>query len=203
MSHRSITGKHISRKTGTIHPFESALERDWLIVLEFDTEVEYYTTQPVTIHYLNNEEPARYTPDVIVYYKDELKKKPLLCEVKYEAELIEKADYYAPKFNAAHQYARNNGYLFETVTEKQIRTVYLENIKLLSRYYHAAINEGNAEVIHETLKKASFLSINEVVGIDQEHRSQLLYAVWQLLAGKRIGCDMNNKITMETLIWNL
>jgi len=203
MSYRSVTGKHISKKTGTIHPFESALERDWLITLEYDDEVMFYTTQPVTILYQVKDTTARYTPDVIVYYQPELERKPLLCEVKYEAELAEKQSDYAPKFDAAHTYAKNNGYNFETVTEKQIRTVYLENIKLLSRYHHAAINERYAEMIYDQLKKECFLEVDTVIGRDKSLSPKLLYTVWQMLAARRIGCDMSSKINMQTLIWNL
>lgn len=201
-SHRSITGKHISRKTGTIHQFESALERDHLITLEFDDQVIHYVTQPLTIYYENQENYLRYTPDVLVYYTDESDKKPVLYEVKYEAELIEKEAEYAVKFQAARKYAKENGYVFLTINEKQIRTAYLENIKLLSRYHRQAINETHAAHIYQILQRESFIEIEIVAGTDPD-RPYILNTIWQMLAKKRIGCNMHDKITMNTLIWNL
>jgi hypothetical protein len=201
-SHRSITGKHVSRKTGTIHRFESALERDHLIILEFNDEVSHYVTQPLTIYYEHENDYLRYTPDVMVYYNDHLKRKPLLYEVKYEAELIEKQTEYAAKFNAADKYAADNGYEFQTITEKQIRTIYLDNIKLLSRYHHQPINEHYVSYICRLLTGESFLEIEAVVGTET-NRPYILHTVWQMLALKRLGCNMNTKLTMNTLIWNL
>jgi len=195
LSHRSITGKYFSRKTGTMHVFESALERDWLTLLEFDNEVLSYTTQPVKIFYEHDGKAATYTPDVIAYYQEELRRKPMLCEVKYQAELLEKQSYYEPKFAAATQYAHNNGWSFATINEQQVRTVYLENLKLLSRYQQTNINKEVAETVLQKLAYA--LPITQVTGGDPK----LLYAVWQLLAAQRIKCDMQTKITMNTIIW--
>lgn len=202
MSHRSITGKHVSRKTESIHRFESALERDYLIRLEFDDEVSSYVTQPITIHYSHEDNYLRYTPDMLVYFNEELNRKPLLCEVKYEAELIEKQTEYEVKFDAARKYAKENGYQFQTVTEKQIRTVYLENLKLLCRYHDKEIEPKYARYIQSLLKRESFIEIEAVAGTESE-RPYLLNAIWQMLAAKSLGCEMNSKITMNTLIWNL
>jgi len=178
-----------------MHLFESALERDWLTLLEFDDEVSSYTTQPIKICYEHEGSSASYTPDVIVYYHDELKRKPLLCEVKYQAELLEKQSYYEPKFIAAAQYANNNGWSFTTINEQQVRTVYLENLKLLSLYHEANINKELAEAVLQKLSCA--LPIAELTGGDP----RTLYVVWQLLAVQRICCNMQTKITMNTIIW--
>src|SRR5438552_4172137 len=139
-SSRSITGKHSSRKTNTIHQFESSLERDFLILLEYDDTVEDYGVQPVTIYYDLNGKTARYTPDIEVHYKPGLDKMPILCEIKYTSELQEKQAYYEPKFKAATEYACVHGYEFKVFTEKNIRTDYLQNIKFLSRYCETPIN---------------------------------------------------------------
>lgn len=200
VSNRSITGKHTSKKTGTVHQFESALERDHLVLLEFDDEVSHYVTQPVTIRYRVYKSTYRYTPDVIIYYRD-ASRPPMLCEVKYEAELLEKQDEYALKFNAAEDYAKENGYIFGTITEKEIRTPYLENLKLLSRYHHAPIDESYAGYIIHQLEHESFLEIETVAGKEKD-RANILYTIFQMLAAKRLGCKMDTQITMNTLIWN-
>jgi hypothetical protein len=98
---RSMTGKRPSLKTKTTHPFESSLERDYLTLLDFDDQVESYTIQPVTIYYSLENKSTRYTPDMAVYYKLEFNRKPLIVEIKYEAELLEKKVLLVPKFAAA------------------------------------------------------------------------------------------------------
>ncbi len=63
---RGLTGKVGSTKNSRMHDFESSLERDLLITLEFDGFVESYCEQPVCIEYLHEGATSRYTPDVIV-----------------------------------------------------------------------------------------------------------------------------------------
>jgi len=47
--------------------FESSLERDFLLLLDFDPEVVLYEEQPVTINYHDDQgRRRRYTPDVLV-----------------------------------------------------------------------------------------------------------------------------------------
>src|SRR5947208_8398615 len=51
-------------------PFESSLERDFLLLLDFDPDVEFYEEQPVKITYHDDRGRRRtYTPDVFVRYR--------------------------------------------------------------------------------------------------------------------------------------
>jgi hypothetical protein len=201
-SNRSITGKRSSAKTDTVHQFESALERDFLTLLEYDDTISNYVVQPVTIRYEHENKSARYTPDVIVYYKPRLKLKPVLYEVKYAAELIEKRGYYEPKFNAARKYAYGNGFEFKVITEKEIRTVYLQNIKFLSSYCRTPIDQRLKENIKSQLQHREMTPQDFMQSNDQGENAKLLHTLWQLLAQKIISCDMQNKLTMTTPLWN-
>ena len=71
-NNRSITGKRPSHKTNRSQHFESALERDYLLLLEWDETVKDYGVQPVPIYYINNGRATRYTPDVVVYHQPEI-----------------------------------------------------------------------------------------------------------------------------------
>jgi len=123
-SHRSITGKKPSKKTGNSHRFESALERDYITLLEFDDQVDYYIEQPLAIHYLHDGNDRVYTRDFFVVYKSSANTKPLLSEIKYKADLaLHEADY-KPKFNAAIKFSYENGYQFSIITEDSIRTAF-------------------------------------------------------------------------------
>ena len=48
---RSLTGKIIDSRRHTAVAFESALERDLYILLDFDPSVAHFEEQPVTIAY--------------------------------------------------------------------------------------------------------------------------------------------------------
>jgi hypothetical protein len=45
---------------------ESKLERDAMLVLEFDCKVKAYVSQPLSITYVLNDKEIRYTPDILV-----------------------------------------------------------------------------------------------------------------------------------------
>src|SRR2546428_9188775 len=72
-NYRSLTGKVIDFRSHSAVAFESALERDLYLLLDFDSAVARFEEQPVTIPYRDPAGVSRtYTPDVPVYYHSEL-----------------------------------------------------------------------------------------------------------------------------------
>ena len=69
-NYRNITGIAPYNKAIGIAAYESSLERDFLTLLEFDSNVQHFEVQPITIEWFD---PAGkkhiYTPDVLVYYQ--------------------------------------------------------------------------------------------------------------------------------------
>lgn len=197
-TYRSVSGKRASAKTGDLQAFESTLERDLITLLDFDTDVARYQVQPVTIYYEN----TRYTPDVAVYFLEELRRKPILYEVKYAAELLEKQDVFKARFNAATEYAANNGYEFKVITEKEIRTEKLYNAKFLLRYVAPAANLLLAGEVIAMLKIKHYATVQELLNQTADSlRPKLLYTIWQLLAQKKIGADLTKKLTLLSPVW--
>ena len=203
-SHCSITGKKPSKKTGNTHRFESTLERDYITLLEFDDQVDYYVEQPVTIHYLHDGNDRIYTPDFLVVYKSSANIKPLLSEIKYKLDLQLHEAEYEPKFNAAIRFAEENGYQFSVITEDSIRNVCLKNYDFLNRYIHQEVN-----IEHASLLLTSLMGLEESTpealiakcGTTVNHKGELLYALWQLVAKRDISCDLKVPITMISKIW--
>lgn len=201
-SSRSITGKRSSSKTNVSQHFESTLERDFLTLLEYDDKVDDYGVQPITIHYENKGRAARYTPDMLVYFKSHVARKPLLVEIKYFADLKKDIELLKPKFRAADIYARENGLEFNVLTEADIRTAYLINVKFLSKYCIGTIAIHHTEAILNLIKIADIATPTGLLDCFPEtERSDILYTLWQLLATKIITCDMQQKITMTTQVW--
>jgi len=155
-NYRSLTGLVSNTRTQSMAAFESSLERDFLVLLDFDPDVEFYEEQPLTITYADERGRRRtYTPDVFVRYRiDPLQAKPnppLLCEVKYRDDLRQHWTDYRPKFRAAGRYARQQGWRFRVVTERHIRTPYLDNVKFLRSYQAMAINASYRTWLLNTL----------------------------------------------------
>ncbi len=149
---RSVTGWIPSGKNesgGCV--FESALERDFATLLEFDPTVEWYDGQPLRIPF---EYPAgtsrTYTPDFLVRYNGG---RVILAEVKYRSELFAKIATYHPIFRAACRYAKESGFKFRIVTEVEIRTALLRNAQFLLPFRRHAINSQLAATLLELLRR--------------------------------------------------
>jgi hypothetical protein len=105
-----VTGSFASRKNAQMDAFESLLEKEDMLFLDFDESVERFETKPVTIPVPGV--PRGYTPDV-------------LCR---------NAEKYAPKFAAAEQFSRERDWSFRVTTQIDIRTPRLANLKFLREY---------------------------------------------------------------------
>lgn len=79
-NYRSVTGTFPSLKNNSNISYESLLERDFYMLLEFDSNVKEYEEQPFTIKYQRNNNTYKYTPDVLVHYYDNTL--PTVYEIK-------------------------------------------------------------------------------------------------------------------------
>ncbi|MGG6229359.1 TnsA endonuclease N-terminal domain-containing protein [Tenacibaculum sp. SDUM215027] len=201
----SLSGHITSLKNNSIVKFESSLERDYSIILEFNYKVRNYLEQPIVIEYLYKGKKRRYTPDFLVKEIDSIYAGKLI-EVKYKKELEEKKETLEPKFNAAKEFCKKNNLVFEVVTENEIRTDYLENCKFLWRYRfnNDNINWVDVDYILSNVPKSKKVSVNHTLDRltkDQNKKAELLYLIWYLVTAGLINCDLKKKINMDTKIW--
>ena len=207
LNHRNVTGYKSSLKSVSQH-VESTLEADFLMLLDFENEVDSFETQPCTILYKGSEgENRRYTPDVLVHYRNGSQ---ILYEVKHRGDLFENWKKLKPKFKAAIQYAKANNMKFKIITEKEVRTTYLSNLKFLARYIrHGSTDIGNAELIKNKLKLLKSSTPNELIQslcLSKINQGKMLYNLWSLVALsimniECIGIDLTIPITMNSRIW--
>jgi len=202
---RSVTGKWPSAKTGLSHGFESTLERDLMALLDFDPNVDAFHEQPVRIDYLGeNGEPRWTIPDVLAIYRRD--RKPTLFEVKYAADLFANWKVLHPKLRAASRYARQQGWDFRVITESEIRTTYLQNVKMLLPYRRCAQDVAESELLLTRLREYGELRIDELLAAiyhSKEKRSQLCASLYKLLSSFDIGIDLDEPITNTSLLWTI
>jgi TnsA-like endonuclease N terminal/TnsA endonuclease C terminal len=210
-NYRSLTGKVIDFRSQSAVAFESALERDLYLLIDFDDAVARFEEQPVTIPYRDPAGVSRtYTPDVLVYYHsglaDQQDRQPVLYEVKYRDDLRANWGDYKPKFKAARRYARVQGWTFRLITEREIRTPYLKNAKFLREYRHRTLDSGDCcRVLAmlaercETDPEALLVALSD----DRWERARLLPVLWQLIAVRQAGADLTVPLTMRSRIWSL
>jgi len=223
-SHTTLTGEFPATKDGLFKAFESPLERDFLVILDFDWAVHSFHPQPVTIGYRDPDgQERRYTPDVLVTFRrdrpDFAKRKNLLAEIKTELDLKHNAEAYRVKFKAAEEYAAARNWEFKVLTEREIRTPYLKNANFLRQFrlhpsnpylYNLlrdaanAVEEGTPEEILEDASELLRLDPDNYQYRDlapEEIRAALLPNLWRLLDDGFVGCDLTRPLTMETRLW--
>src|SRR5947209_4050210 len=206
---RSLTGLVASRRQGRMVASESSFERDFYILLDFDVNVDKYIEKPVTVEYLDGDESERtYTPDVLVYYRDDIVPakgmKPILCEVKYRQDLFENWPEYKPKIRAGRAAARARGWRFRIITEREVRTPYLENAKFLRPYRGIETNWEQANLLLDLvreLREADPESLLTAVTPDRWRQAEMLPTLWHLVARKMIGVDLTERLTMHSRIF--
>jgi hypothetical protein len=206
----SVSGYFAFRKQKSI-AFESTLERDLLTLLEFNDNVEDVIEQPLTIEYVNhNGRTVTYTPDFLVYFKEPStttltpSRKPLLVEVKPKDKLQKQFCELKPRFKIAMKYAQANDMIFKIYDESRIRTQYLTNIQFLKRYKKLQYSVDDEESILSYINAIGSNSIEyilEYLCISQEQKSVMLGQIWNLIANKKLLCNLDKTLNIQTEVW--
>ncbi|PKN23396.1 MAG: heteromeric transposase endonuclease subunit TnsA [Deltaproteobacteria bacterium HGW-Deltaproteobacteria-3] len=204
---RSVSGAYPFRGEESI-PFESTLERDFLIRKEFSRFVMKIVPQPARIPFrASNEQEYHYTPDFLVYYRAEDYPGgliPLLVEVKPRSELREHWHEMKPKFKAALRYAREQGWNFRIHDETRIRDQVFQNIYFLKRYKRMEFPAEEAALILDYLDRVGQAPFRHLIDIHFIGRTDTIVGishVWHLLATGRLECDMTTPLGNDTVLW--
>ena len=205
-NYRNVTGLAAADKADGAAAFESTLERDYLTLLEFLPGVERFEVQPVTIRWEDREGRLRsYTPDVLVHYRRSAKLPPALVEVKYRSDLKRDWKILRPKLKAGVHYAKLQGWRFEIVSEVEVRTAYLNNVRFLLPFVRRGpASEAHMELLDATLKRLGRTTPTELLSAvfqDEWHRAGLLPSLWYLVGKSVIGADLQAPLTMNSAIW--
>jgi TnsA endonuclease N terminal len=122
-SRRSVTGYQTFRRQHSIQ-YESTLERDFIVRQEFDLAVAQVISQPCRIPFTTpSGRQSHYTPDFLVVFKTNsappsLQTKPLLIEVKPEADWRRHWREWLGKWKAARRYAESQGWRFRIMDDR-------------------------------------------------------------------------------------
>lgn len=204
-NYSNVTGIAAHSKAEGQAMFESTLERDFLMLLEFDNNVERFEVQPIRLEWENDLGKFRsYTPDVLAYYKQS-KHKPTLYEVKYREDINKNWSKLKPKFKAAIRFCKENNWKFKLITEVEIKTTYLESVKFLLPFTRqGASSEDDMMILDDKIIQLGTTTPKELVSSiysDEWNQARLLPTLWYLIGSRQIQVDLNSKITMSSKIW--
>ncbi|MDX1443724.1 MAG: TnsA endonuclease N-terminal domain-containing protein [Gammaproteobacteria bacterium] len=208
---RSLTGLLSVHPDQPQIPFESSLERDFVLLTEPDPRVATIEAQPVRIPYSDEKGIGRfYTPDYLVRFHppEALGEsiRPQLVEIKYTDDLKAKWEEFESRFRAAHRYAKARGWAFVIRTERRIRGPELQNRTFLKPYRASEVPFHDSRVVLDALFEMDKTSAQELVdklSCDLARKAYLLHVVWHLVASGFIGVDLRQPLTMSSTLTNL
>lgn len=178
-----VMGRFPSSKSNRSVHWESQLERDFLIHLEFDPDVLGFREQPVTVDLTIAGRRRRYTPDLYV----ERRAGRWIYEVK-PADKVAAADV-APVLEAAAAHFMKSGFNYSVVTEHEIRRQpYLHNIHLLLRYRDVIVSQGAKDTAVALLSATQELTLAELAEKLADHGGAT--AVFAMVLSNHLPFDL-------------
>lgn len=204
-NHIHVTGRHSTQKCKGDVDFESMLEAEHLLLLDHDPKVRSYEVQPVHIPVPGV--PRGYVPDALVEFhpdEDGVIASPELREVKSTRDLQINELKYAIKFEKARKYCEYRGWFFRIITELEIRTPRLGNVKFVRAYEN---QEHPPPMVDEVLKRMSdmgptdSLTLLNSLSSDLDEQLQWLPVIWHLVAKRKIDVDWDLKFGASVQLW--
>ncbi len=200
-SYISCVGYFKSYKNNKQLAFESILERDFFTLLEFDRNVVEYEEQPLKLKYMLKAKNTRYTPDVLVIYKDYSKK---IFEVKYQSDIDSDPELQHKISILKEEIARQMSIPFDTFTDTQIDKIYFRNCVFL--YKNAFIPKNDVitskvlDGLNDLSASISIKSFLELLSKNQTEQLRILPYLWHEIFKNTSLVDMQQPLTMSTPI---
>ena len=200
-SHISVTGYFSSYKNKRQINFESKLEHDFYLLLEFDETVKNYQEQPFKVYYIYQDKKRKYTPDTLVNYIDSTQKifevKPMI-KIKNDIELQEKIELQKQKIK------EEKNLELCIFTDVNIDKIYLNNIKIIYNFAFIKINKEIQDKIRKELLKLNVpIAVKNLLDrLTNTKADRLKYIpyLWNLVFNNLECMDFTKKITMASII---
>ncbi len=174
------------------------------MALDFDWRVVRLQEQPYTLHYVHDGQERRYTPDALALFNDGQLEWTVVYEVKSHEDLVQNWHTLRPRFKAAVHDCRVKGWRFRIVTERDIRTPYVKNIKFLRRFRDLPELTMHQKALMYTLTALGTTTPQALLAAtwwEEEKRLVALSELWRLVATRKIGVSLSEPLTMATPIW--
>lgn len=182
-------GKFPSLKIGRMVHWESLLERDAILLLEFSPGITSFREQPYSIHYFHDGRMRRYTPDFEITFRGGSTK---LIEVKPWCKLQSEKE--QRRFDAIRSHLNSFGIALVLLDDKQIRKQpLLENLRVLNGNRTPQLSADEAQHFEERLGQVTSPTFNEAVRVLGSER-----VFWQLVDLEKITVDLAEKIEADT-----
>jgi hypothetical protein len=202
-SFRSVTGRFPSViNYQSVVGYESKLEHDYHLKLEFDSNVKSYEVQPVKIPGVVNGRPVSYVPDCLVTYKNG--RRSLLVELKYTSELDENDENLMLKIARMKEFAAEINIDFSVITEKDVHDDFFTNCLRLYRRARPPVGiKSIRPQILKILKHSGEITLKNLLlsfGNTPTIWADYTPSIWHMLFKGEIATDLKAKISYASIL---
>jgi TnsA endonuclease N terminal len=190
-----VTGRFASRKMGRMIPWESQIERDFILLAEVDASVTGIHAQPFEIEIGFDGAMHRYTPDFLL----ETIAGTEVHEIKPDADLTD--DELRRKLEKAGQVIAEMGHRFVVTPESFIRIEpRLGNAKQVDRAAKFDLPPADLLTVKEVLEISSIVSIGDLVAgrFGNEVPETVIHG---LIGRGELQADLNRPLGFSTLVY--
>ena len=204
---RSVSGQICFE--GSYIPFESTLERDFLIFHTFRKDVIDLVAQPISIPFIKNGIEYEYTPDFFVQFYtggdyECYETKPMIVEVKPLSEWKENWRDWSDKWKAAIQYCREQDFRFKIYDENRIRNKALININYINKFKNSFFDDSEKKCVIEQVQLMGGTTIGYLLERffkGSLYRTNGRNLIFHLLANKHLEFDYWDELTELSEVW--
>ena len=207
-TYSSLTGKFASRKMKRFISWESALERDFYYLAEYDPSIVMIEEQPIVFR----SGTRTYTPDALIelnapsYIFPRLRIGLNVVELKYREDLHKNWKKYEPKFKLAIRECNAKRWRFKILTDMEVRGTVLENVKMIEHHMRRESEKENElrELLINELNKFGICDINSLLSACFRSKTNQLNAIpvlWRLIGEHSIGVNLNESIGRKSDVW--
>ncbi|PJG82382.1 TnsA endonuclease N-terminal domain-containing protein [Caviibacterium pharyngocola] len=198
----SVSG-HLPFKDGVSIPYESTLERDFLMYFTYLPIAEDIIPQPIRLSFTKNGITYPYTPDFFVRFNDD--RKSMLIEVKPKAKWQAHWHEWKQKWKAAMKFCKQNDCVFHIYDEDKIRHLALFNINAVQRYKRLLVEKEDVEAILSQVRLMEITTIDYLLTrffSGSLYRAKGLQVIYHLLATKQLTCNWFEPLSEFTQVWS-
>lgn len=180
--------------------FESSLEHDFFLMLEFDPSVLSFEEQPFKLQYECEGNKYYYTPDALVHYVNYSS----VFEVKYQAMIDTDEDLQRKLLCIEHHFKEENKYQFNLFTDETVSSIYLQNLKFLYKPQFMTKSESMYKTfLYAYQELRAPISLNDLLTMvdeDQSNHKNLLSHLWSFIYHNPTVIDLKQKLSMNSLL---
>jgi hypothetical protein len=188
-----MPGRWFSTTAGRFLEYESLLERDWMLLMDFEREVDWICEQPLRLRYVVDGRPASDVPDLLAWRAGD----PEVCDVKSEERVTDPAFRAQVEATRAACAGAGIGYRVLSEPDRQL----LVNVRWLAGFRERPPDPDGERARMLSAMAAGSCTVGELLAGAREPvlaRPVLMHLLW---CGDAL-VDVTAPIGADTVVWS-